>query len=359
MYEGDQFMRVTQRDIAKKLQLSISLVAGVLNERPNVWASEENRKRILNTAKEMNYRPNAAARALRSGRTNTVACLFINSPGQHAIVEVLAETLANIGYDLLVKVMRDHEQAQRRIKNLISRSVCDAVVLWGLEKDIEQSAMLLETEKIPFVVKGHFEESHPYWCQVDFDHIKMMEHTVKYLASLGHTRIAYLGYDHDLVYEHKLLEGFRSGMRSCVGIEVKDEYILTANDDMECTNDDTSVLERELEKILAAPREYRPTAFAMGTGLGAWHTIEKLLAKSGLKLGWEPGDITLAGMGGEDAPLLFGEGYMFKDTDVTNLANIIALRFLPKLLKGEYPESNISLFLPSFVRHASFRLSLR
>lgn len=352
-------MRVTQRDIAKKLQLSPSLVAGVLNDRPNVWASEENRRRIINAAKEMNYRPNAAARALRSGKTNTVACLFFNFPGQHAIVEVLAETLSNIGYDLLIQVFRDDLNSLRKLKNLISRSVCDAVVLWGLERDIEKPALLLESEKIPFAVKGHFEESHPNWCQADFDHIQMMERTVHYLASLGHSKIAYVGYDHDLVYEHYLLEGFRRGMKASLGIDVTDEYIINANDDALVDNDDPSHVECQLEKILSAPLEYRPTAFAMGTGLGAWHTMEMLLARRGMKLGWNPGDITLAGTGGEDAPLLFGDGYMYKDTDVTNIANTIAHMLLPKLLKEEPQERNIIFLMPTFARHASFHLSIR
>ena len=349
-------MRVTQRDIAKKLQLSPSLVAGVLNDRPNVWVSNENRKRIVSTAKEMNYRPNAAARALRSGKTNVVACVFFESPGHHAIVETLAVSLANIGYDLIVKVVRDTAQAKQRIESLISRSACDAFVLWGQENDIEQPALILEQEKIPFVVKGHFEENHPNWYQVDFNHVKMMEQVVEHFYMHGHRRIAYMGYQHGMVYERKLLEGFQREIQRITGEMVPNEYIMVANKEQYHNEDNSKVVEEELIRLMSLPEMERPTAIAINAGWGPWLTIELTLAKMGLKIGLEPGDIAVAGTGGDEIPLLFGEGSMYSGTDVINLANIIAAQFLAKLLAGEQPENHIELLLPSLEIHPSLKL---
>ena len=65
-------MRVTQKDIANRLSLSQSLVAGVLADKPGVWVSPANRDRIQLVAREMGYRPNAAARRLRSGKSDSV-----------------------------------------------------------------------------------------------------------------------------------------------------------------------------------------------------------------------------------------------------------------------------------------------
>jgi len=351
-------MRVTQKDIARKLQLSPSLVAGVLNNRPNVWVSEENRQRILQAAKELNYRPNAAAKALRSGKTNVVASVFYESPGHHAIVETLAEQLATFGYDLLVVVICDQDSSLNHMGNLLSRSACDAVVLWGPEQFTECPALFLEKERFPFVVKGHFEENHPNWCQVDFDHARMMEQTVEYLVSLGHGNIAYIGYEHDLVYERKLLEGFRRGVRTYLGEEVRNEFILSGNDELSSLENPTYI-ERSVERLLELPEKVRPTAFAMGTGIRTWHLIERMLAKRGMKIGWNRGDITLAGTGSWELPLLYGEGYMYKDTDLAHLGGLIVRRLLPALLKGESPETNIILFLPDFAPHPTFGLPVK
>ena len=118
-------MRVTQRDIAHTLNLSQSLVAGVLGDKPGVWASPENRERIRRTAREMGYRPNAAARRLRSGKSGCVGFVVINPPSDSAsdseprrlpldyggIVETLAQFLGPHGYELTLKTFTETEAA--------------------------------------------------------------------------------------------------------------------------------------------------------------------------------------------------------------------------------------------------------
>jgi DNA-binding LacI/PurR family transcriptional regulator len=66
-------MAVTLRDIAKALNLSHATVSFVLNDRRDVAIPETTRQRVLEMAREMGYRPNRAARALVSGRTQMVA----------------------------------------------------------------------------------------------------------------------------------------------------------------------------------------------------------------------------------------------------------------------------------------------
>lgn len=65
-------MRVTLLDIANRLEISHTTVSRVLNQKADPYISEETRKRVLHTAKEMGYRPNHAARALVTGRTHIV-----------------------------------------------------------------------------------------------------------------------------------------------------------------------------------------------------------------------------------------------------------------------------------------------
>lgn len=62
---------VTQEQIARKLGISRQLVTFALAGYPQV--SEASRERILATAKEMGYRPNPHARALKRGRTGIIA----------------------------------------------------------------------------------------------------------------------------------------------------------------------------------------------------------------------------------------------------------------------------------------------
>lgn len=62
-------MRVTSKDIAKKLNLSQPTVSRILNGDINHRASAETRSKVLETAQIMGYHPNAIARALKCKKT--------------------------------------------------------------------------------------------------------------------------------------------------------------------------------------------------------------------------------------------------------------------------------------------------
>ncbi|GAB4457919.1 MAG: LacI family DNA-binding transcriptional regulator [Armatimonadaceae bacterium] len=72
MLKEKRHQRVTAKDIANQLGLSQPTVSRILNETKGYRVSEETRRRVLSTAAEMGYRPNALARSLRSQRTNAL-----------------------------------------------------------------------------------------------------------------------------------------------------------------------------------------------------------------------------------------------------------------------------------------------
>ena len=66
-------MAVRLQDIARELNLSAMTVSRVLNRPKGTYIAPETERRVLRAAAEMGYRPNRHARALATGRTNTVA----------------------------------------------------------------------------------------------------------------------------------------------------------------------------------------------------------------------------------------------------------------------------------------------
>ena len=343
-------MPVTQKEIALKLKLSQSLVAGVLNNRSGVWVSEENRERILSTAKEMNYRPHAAARALRRGKTEVVACVFCGKAEGNTIGETLANCLAKIGYDLLVTVIPEQAQVKNRLEKVLSPGACDAIVLWGSEELVIEPVELIRDAGIPFVVKGRHEDTYPEWVQVDFDHEGMMEDSVAHLKNLGHHRVAYFGYNSGSVYEGKLLNGFKQSILRHTGKPVETDLIrfLTT---------ETSVEEHLHEWSLLSP-ELRPTAFVVGTGLEAWHVVEIWLASQGKRLRDAKGEFSMSGQGDGSRSLLYAEEVLFHNVEQTLLAEVIGNKILPTLLAGKTPDANVHLILPPMQTYKSMNLKL-
>src|SRR4051812_12112442 len=60
-------MTVKMRDIAKDLGVSVITVSKVLRNHPDI--GHDTRERVLARVKELDYRPNLAARSLVTGRT--------------------------------------------------------------------------------------------------------------------------------------------------------------------------------------------------------------------------------------------------------------------------------------------------
>ena len=62
----------TLSDVAARAGVSVSAVSRVLRDAPSTRVSAETRQRIQDAARELGYRPNFAARALKSARTNVI-----------------------------------------------------------------------------------------------------------------------------------------------------------------------------------------------------------------------------------------------------------------------------------------------
>ncbi|MFM9441258.1 LacI family DNA-binding transcriptional regulator [Streptomyces acidiscabies] len=65
--------RVTLADVARHAGLSVTAASLVLNRRPGTRISEEAQARVFAAAEELGYRPNVAARSLRTRKTATLA----------------------------------------------------------------------------------------------------------------------------------------------------------------------------------------------------------------------------------------------------------------------------------------------
>ena len=103
-------------DLAENLGVSTATVSRALNDKPGV--SDETRRRVLEAAQEMRYRPDSAARSLITSKTRTV--LFIahrhqfpppKDPFYPHIMRGLEETLASQDYGVMLVTVTDEQLA--------------------------------------------------------------------------------------------------------------------------------------------------------------------------------------------------------------------------------------------------------
>ena len=93
---------VTSRDIARLAGVSQATVSRVLQDSPRV--SPETRRRVLQVLEEMNFAPDARARAMVTKRTGNVGVVVddITNPFYPEVVEALGRTLDERGLRMML-----------------------------------------------------------------------------------------------------------------------------------------------------------------------------------------------------------------------------------------------------------------
>ncbi len=118
-------MRATIRDIAERVGVSCALISIYLNDRPLASRiSEETKRRIDEAVRELNYKASSTARALKSGKSQTLG-LVIGDICQSYFgfyAQSLLDECLKHGYQLLLGITRYEPGEERKcLENLFQR----------------------------------------------------------------------------------------------------------------------------------------------------------------------------------------------------------------------------------------------
>jgi DNA-binding LacI/PurR family transcriptional regulator len=183
-------MPVTIRELASAAGVSIATVSRVLNNKPHP-VGEETRRRILALADTMGYRPNLAARSLRTERSSTIGIITdnIDSPHTTMMVRGIQDRVKEDGYIcVIISADWDPKNEREAIHDLASRAI-DGIIF--AETWHRSANEILELSNKPFVfVHRQFPSAHPY--SVTPDEIYGARLATSHLLGLGHRRIGYI-----------------------------------------------------------------------------------------------------------------------------------------------------------------------
>src|ERR1043166_2857506 len=138
-------------DIAKDLNISVVTVSKVLRKHPDI--GPETRQKVLQRMKELNYRPNLAARALVTGRTLAIGLVVpdLVHPFFGQVAKALASVLRKKEYSLMLSSSDDDpELEQQEIDQLLARRV-DVLIVASAQRD-SQNFRHIQEQKTPVVL---------------------------------------------------------------------------------------------------------------------------------------------------------------------------------------------------------------
>lgn len=146
--------QVTIRDIARKANVSVSTVSRVLND--SSYVDEGKREAVINAAAALQYQPNAAARSLVRGQTETIG-VIANDMGSRfcgAIAQGIAMELQETNYSPIVSDALWSEKTERKaIRNLVARGV-DGIIVIGGELPLDRLNELCATKPTLVVARA-------------------------------------------------------------------------------------------------------------------------------------------------------------------------------------------------------------
>jgi DNA-binding LacI/PurR family transcriptional regulator len=234
-------------DIAKAVGVTQTTVANALAGRGNV--SEATRKRILQCAQDMGYRPNVLARGLAKGKTSTIGFLLptIANPFYPEIAEEIERITHVHDYQLLLcNTHHDYALGRQNLERLVSRWV-DGIIVMGSSMDLADLVHQFE-HGLPIVLCNWQEnEPSPGIPQVNVDFRLAGELAAHHLLALGHQKIAIIV---DEPQQTTRFAGFRAALLSA-GIPLQDEMIQLGDSTIESGH-------AAARRLLTSPQ--RPTA---------------------------------------------------------------------------------------------------
>jgi LacI family transcriptional regulator len=179
----------TLSDVAALAGVSVSAVSRVLSNAPSSRVSGATRQRIEDAARELNYHPNFAARALKFSRTNVVALVVpdLTNAIFSELMRGVEEAAAELGYMVLLARAESMQPTAATMAKLVGEGRVDGVLVQvGDSMTAEDLAGILDG-RVPAVLINSRREDHV--GSVILPDEAGVAVAVDHLTSLGHTSI--------------------------------------------------------------------------------------------------------------------------------------------------------------------------
>ncbi|MEU7468643.1 LacI family DNA-binding transcriptional regulator [Streptomyces sp. NPDC044984] len=178
------------KEVAERAGVSMRTVSNVV--RGTGRFSEATRERVLRAVEELGYRPNTAARRLRTGRSGVLllAVPELTMPYWAELAEHLLREAAAHGCTLLVEVTGGRPEAELEIALGRTDPLVDGIILSPLALD--DRAAVRAPDPVPLVLLG--ERLHDLPCpHITVDNTGAAREATAHLLARGRRRIAVVG----------------------------------------------------------------------------------------------------------------------------------------------------------------------
>ncbi|MGI8790841.1 MAG: LacI family DNA-binding transcriptional regulator [Actinomycetota bacterium] len=201
-------LRHRLQDVARNAGVSKSIASRVLNGDPALLVRPETRARVIEAARELNYRPHAAARGLKRAKTGALGLLVppLTNPVYVRIIRGAFEQALEL--DFVVLLVEDVEpgQAEQSASRLIQAGRIDGLMIASAQPDhpLLDSPSL---QRLPHVFVNRAVAGSGR--NVVMDEMSASATALDHLVALGHRRIGHVAGPGELDTARRRTVGFR------------------------------------------------------------------------------------------------------------------------------------------------------
>lgn len=218
-------LMATLKDLSRHLGLSVTQVSRALNDHDDV--SADTKERVRKAAKALNYKANAMARQLKTGRSGIVGLIWagVPEPSESWIftqfVGGLSAEFNRLGLQFMLNMADSEDKALPVYDQLItSRSIDGFVLVLPQAKDPRVD--FLRDRKVPFVLHGQTMED-PDYAFYDIDNIAVGRDLAACLTAKGHREIAFINGPLNASFVRRRQDGYAQALRE-IGVEPRPEF---------------------------------------------------------------------------------------------------------------------------------------
>jgi DNA-binding LacI/PurR family transcriptional regulator len=205
-------------DVARLAQVSYQTVSRVLNNHPNVRPTT--RTRVLAAIEQLGYRPSSAARALVTGRSQTLGVIALDVADWSGLTTLygIERSARQAGYYVSIANLDSVDRASMRsaAATLTEQAVAGVLIIAPIASATDAPAAL--PADLPVVaIEGDPDESEI--AVVTVDQVAGARAATQHLLELGHETVFHISGPADWMQSHERIAGWRTAL-AAAGAEI-------------------------------------------------------------------------------------------------------------------------------------------
>jgi len=226
--------RSTIFDVADRAGVSIKTVSRVVNQEPNV--RKETRERVEKAIADLKYRPDQSARNLAGNRSHLIGLVYddpsaYDLPSGGYILDLQQGALRACRSALCELLIHPCDFRKRNVaaelKSVIEHARLSGIIVAAPLSNMPKIVRAIEATGAPFVRLSPGVRNGKH-CSVATNDREISAELTRYIAELGHERIAYVAGNPQHKAVANRLRGYRDGLLES-GLQLSEQLVVTGD----------------------------------------------------------------------------------------------------------------------------------